>query len=151
VDLGLRMAAELQQYDDFSALVMQGMVMEAVGWFQRQGGRPATATLPWLRDAKAFIEYHCSDAVTIDDVARVAGRHPVHVSRAFRQVFGQTIGECIRGARARHAARLLLASRQPIAEIAAECGFCDQAHLSRSFKKVFGTTPGTYRTNRGQT
>jgi AraC family transcriptional regulator len=149
-DLGLRMAAELQQYDDFSPLVMQGMVMEAVGWFQRQSDRPIATSLPWLRKAKAFIEYHSSDSVSIEDVARVAGRHPVHVSRAFRQAFGQSIGECIRGARARHAARLLLASRQPIAEIAAECGFCDQAHLSRSFKKVFGTTPGMYRSNRSQ-
>jgi AraC family transcriptional regulator len=145
-DLGLRMAAELQQYDDFSALVMQGMVMEAVGRFQRPGDRPATTSLPWLREAKAFIEYCYSDSVTIDDVARVAGRHPVHVSRAFREAFGQTIGECVRSARVRHAARSLLASKQPIAEIAAECGFCDQAHLSRSFKKVFGITPGVYRT-----
>jgi AraC family transcriptional regulator len=149
-DLGLRMAAELQQYDDFSPLIVQGMVMEAVGWFQRRDDRPAATSLPWLREAKAFIEHHCSDPVSIDDVARVAGRHPVHVSRAFRQAFGQSIGECIRGARTRHAARLLLASRQPIAEIAAECGFCDQAHLSRSFKKVFGTTPGLYRSDRSQ-
>jgi AraC family transcriptional regulator len=101
--------------------------------------------LPWLRAAKAFIESHCMQAVSIDELARIVRRHPVHLSRSFRQAFGQTIGECIRGARVRRAALLLVTSRQPIGEIAVECGFCDQAHLSRSFKRIFGTTPGAYR------
>jgi AraC family transcriptional regulator len=67
------------------------------------------------------------------------------LSRAFRRVYGQTIGECIRKARVRSAAHLLLSSRRPISEIATECGFCDQAHLSRAFKRIFGLTPAAYR------
>jgi AraC family transcriptional regulator len=144
-ELGLRMAAELQRRDDFSAIVVQGLVLETLGLFFRAAGRSAARELPWLRAAKAFIETHCLEAVSIDELARVVRRHPTHLSRAFRQAFGQTVGECIRGARVRRAAQLLASGRRPIGEIAMECGFCDQAHLSRSFKKIFGTTPGAYR------
>jgi AraC family transcriptional regulator len=144
-DLGLRMAAELQRRDDFSPIIVQGLVLETLGLFSRVANRSAMRELPWLRAARAFIEAHCVEAVGIDELARIVGRHPIHLSRAFRRAFGQTVGECIRGARVRRAAQLLVSGRGPIGEIAVECGFCDQAHLSRSFKKIFGTTPAAYR------
>jgi AraC family transcriptional regulator len=147
-DLGLRMAAELRRRDDFSPIIVQGLVLETLGMFSRTTNRSAMKELPWLRAARAFIEAHCVEALSINELAHVVGRHPIHLSRAFRQVFGQTVGECIRGARVRRAAQLLVAGRRPIGEIAVECGFCDQAHLSRSFKKIFGTTPAAYRLTR---
>jgi AraC family transcriptional regulator len=144
-NLGLRMAAELRRRDDFSPIIVQGLLLETVGLFSRTASRSAARELPWLRAARAFIEAHCTEAVSIDELARIVGRHPIHLSRAFRHTFGQTVGECIRGARVRRAAQLLASGRRPIGEIAVECGFCDQAHLSRSFKKIFGTTPAAYR------
>jgi AraC family transcriptional regulator len=144
-ELGLRFASELRRPDDFSDVIVQGFVLETVGLFHREASRPRPRELPWLRAIKAFIEDNVNGVVSIEELARMAGRHPVHLSRAFRQAFGQTVGECIRSAHVRRAAQLLLAGKQPISEIAAECGFCDQAHLSRSFKKVFGVTPGAFR------
>jgi AraC family transcriptional regulator len=143
-ELGARVVAEMRAADCFSAIVLQGLMLEALGAFCRVA-RPKPNVLPWLREAKSFIESRFSEVVTLDELARVVGRHPVHLSRAFRQAYGQTIGECIRSARVCNAARLLLASGQPISEIAAESGFCDQAHLSRAFKRVFGMTPAAYR------
>jgi AraC family transcriptional regulator len=144
-DLGLRIAEELRRRDDFSTLVVQGLIMEALGVLLREKSLSGIKMLPWLRTTKAFIEAHFSEVVSIADLARVAGRHPIHLSRAFRQTFGQTVGDCMREARVQHAARLLRSNTRPIGDIAAECGFCDQAHLSRSFKRVFGTTPSAYR------
>jgi AraC family transcriptional regulator len=144
-ELGLRFASELRRPDDFSEVIVQGFVLETVGLFHREASRPTPRELPWLRAIKAFIEDNDHGPVSIEELARMAGRHPIHLSRAFRQIFGQTVGECLRSARVRHAAQLLLSSRQPLSEIAAECGFCDQAHLSRSFKKLFGVTPGAFR------
>ncbi|MFI5226445.1 MAG: helix-turn-helix domain-containing protein [Candidatus Limnocylindrales bacterium] len=34
---------------------------------------------------------------------------------------------------------------QPLADVAAEVGFCDQAHLTRRFRRFLGTTPGRFR------
>jgi AraC family transcriptional regulator len=144
-ELGLRIAAELGRADDFSPIIVHGLVLETFGLFFRQTERTAGDVPAWLLAVRSFIESHSSELLTIDGLARLAGRHPVHLSRAFRQAFGQTVGEWIRGTRLRHAARLLTSSRQPIGEIAVECGFCDQAHLSRSFRKALGITPGAYR------
>jgi AraC family transcriptional regulator len=143
-ELGARAVAEMRAADCFSAIVLQGLMLEALGVFCRVA-RAKPNVLPWLREAKSFIESHYSEAVTLDELARVVDRHPIHLSRAFRQAYGQTVGECIRSARVSNAARLLLAGRKPISEVAIECGFCDQAHLSRAFKKVFGMTPAAYR------
>jgi transcriptional regulator GlxA family with amidase domain len=45
----------------------------------------------------------------------------------------------------RHAKSLLRAGL-PIALVAAEAGFYDQAHLTRHFKRIVGLTPGRYAT-----
>ena len=45
--------------------------------------------------------------------------------------------------RVRHA-KSLLQARLPIALVATEAGFYDQAHLTRHFKRIVGVTPGRY-------
>jgi transcriptional regulator GlxA family with amidase domain len=43
------------------------------------------------------------------------------------------------------AAQLMLASREPLSEIALKCGFHDQAHLSKQFRQLTGETPAAWR------
>jgi AraC family transcriptional regulator len=144
-DLGVRLIAEMSHTDPFSPLVIHGLLLETIGQFCRGTDPGAPVALTWLRETKAYVESHFSENLTLEELARVVQRHPVHLARAFRQTFGETVGECIRNTRLRQAARLLLTSRCPIAEIAAQCGFCDQAHLARSFRRRYGTTPAAYR------
>lgn len=47
-------------------------------------------------------------------------------------------------ARARQAAAAL-AGAEPLAAIAADCGYADQAHMTRAFRQWFGTSPGRFR------
>jgi AraC family transcriptional regulator len=144
-DLGLRLISEMSQEDQFSSLVIHGLVLETVGQFCRGVDPGDHVALSWLREAKSYIETHFSENLSLEALAGVVQRHPVHLARAFRRAFGETIGDCIRNARLRQAARLLLTGRRPIAEIATLCGFCDQAHLARSFRRKYGTTPAAYR------
>jgi AraC family transcriptional regulator len=144
-ELGLRLISELRHEDQFSSLVINGLLLETVGQFCRGVDPGDPVALSWLREAKSYIENHFSENVTLEELARVVQRHPVHLARAFRQAFGETVGDCIRNARLRQAACLLLTSQRPIAEVAALCGFCDHAHLSRSFRRKYGSTPAAFR------
>lgn len=42
-------------------------------------------------------------------------------------------------------AREQIAQRRPLAAVALDAGFADQAHFSRIFKATFGLTPARYR------
>jgi transcriptional regulator GlxA family with amidase domain len=71
--------------------------------------------------------------------------HPAHLSRAFKQHMGCSIGEYARQSRISRARTLLVASTLSLVDIAAECGFADQAHFSREFKRLAGSTPLAFR------
>lgn len=136
-------AAELLRPDGCSALTVEGLVLEAVDRFGR--AETADAHAAWLRSARDYIESHAFETFTLADVARAVERHPIHVAREFKRAYACTVGEHVRRLRVRTAAVLLRSGRRPVAEIASECGFYDQAHLVRSFNAVHGTTPGNYR------
>ena len=82
--------------------------------------------------------------VGLAQLAEEAGMSAWHLNRMFRQRFGlppHAYQLQLRLARA----RILLQGDGPIAGIACELGFADQAHLSRLFKRSFGVTPAGYR------
>lgn len=50
--------------------------------------------------------------------------------------------------RAREAGVRLLGAQEPLASLAVDMGYADQAHLTRDLRQWFGTTPGELRTGR---
>ena len=62
----------------------------------------------------------------------------------FREHVGLPPSGIGRVGRFRRAVDLLSASRLPIAEVGAECGYYDQAHLDRDFREFAATTPTAY-------
>lgn len=65
-----------------------------------------------------------------------------HLAAQFRAEFGhspKTAGRVLRFERSRS---LLSAGGHSIADVAAECGYADQAHLTREWRDLAGTTPG---------
>jgi AraC family transcriptional regulator len=105
----------------------------------------------WLLRLREFLIAHCSDPMSTSALTRVTGRHPVHISREFRQHFGKTISEFVREQRVRRAAQILTADSRPLASIAVECGFYDQSHFTNAFRECVGTTPAAYRAHQKKT
>lgn len=98
----------------------------------------------WMRRV-----YDCLDASTqrrpsLAELAKIAGVHPVHVARTFRQTTGCTISEFIRAQRIDRAMKLLRDGSRSLADVALQCGFADQSHFSRDFKRVVGVTPAGF-------
>lgn len=90
-----------------------------------------------LLDATLF------DRPSIVAAARELGVGPATAARTFRDVFGIAPHAYVLGRRLEAARDRILAGR-PLADVAAEVGFYDQAHLTRRFKRFLGTTPGRF-------
>jgi YesN/AraC family two-component response regulator len=98
-----------------------------------------------LQRARECIHAHFSDNLTLAQVARAAGVHPVYLGQIFRQEFGETLGEYLNRIRVRAAAGLLANSELPLSTLALDLGFYDQSHFTRVFRRLTGATPGMFR------
>jgi AraC family transcriptional regulator len=98
-----------------------------------------------LRRACEYVHAHFGENLTLAQVARAAGVHPVYLGHIFRQEFGETLGEYLNRIRVRAAAARLANSDLPLSTIALDFGFYDQSHFTRIFRQVTGATPGVFR------
>jgi AraC-like DNA-binding protein len=96
-----------------------------------------------VRVVREYLDAHATEEVSLFDLATVGGLSAYRLARAFRAEVGlpphayQVQRRVLR-------AKALLAAGTPPAQVAARCGFADQAHLTRRFKALVGTTPGRY-------
>jgi AraC-like DNA-binding protein len=101
---------------------------------------------PWQeRRAKEMMEAGCMTDLALCDVAAACGLSVAHFSRAFRQTCGTTPYRWLVAKRIEKAQALLRSTDMPLARIAIECGFTDQAHLTNVFSKRLGSPPGALR------
>jgi AraC-like DNA-binding protein len=100
-----------------------------------------------LRRACEYVHAHFGENLTLAQVARAAGVHPVYLGQIFRQEFGETLGEYLNRIRVRAAAERLANSDLPLSAIALDFGFYDQSHFTRIFRQVTGATPGVFRSD----
>lgn len=84
-------------------------------------------------------------AWTLVELARIAGRHPTHLARAFREATGISIGEYRRRRRLVELTLSLRCTRDSLANLAQTHGYADQAHMSREFRRFAGSPPGSWR------
>lgn len=82
---------------------------------------------------------------TLSALARIAGRHPTHLARAFRERTGMSIGKYRRRRRLIRLCVDLRTSARGLSELAAAHGYADQAHMTREVKRFIGTTPLSLR------
>jgi AraC family transcriptional regulator len=98
----------------------------------------------WLR--RAIERLHDDPAnESLSAVAADLGLHPVHVSRMFKRHLGVTVSQYLRELRLQRAARALLESRAPLADLADDHGFADQSHLTREFSRATNWSPAKLR------
>lgn len=70
---------------------------------------------------------------------------PEHLSRSFRKYLGRTPTEWINETRLKHAADLLVQTREPILAIALRSGFENLSHFYHLFQKRYHLSPARYR------
>lgn len=91
-----------------------------------------------------YVEHNLGEAISLEDLARVAGVSRFHFARQFRQCTGESPMEYLLRTRVERAKTLLLESQARVADISAELGFADQSHFARRFRRLVGMPPSTY-------
>lgn len=92
-----------------------------------------------------YIEQNIHRRIGTAELASVAGFSVNYFCRAFRTSSGKSPQEHIKEQRVEQAKSYLVVSSQPLADVADQCGFADQAHFTRVFKSVTGDAPHRWR------
>ena len=87
-----------------------------------------------------------NDRLHLGNWAGEMGLAPATVSRGFRSAYGTSPVRYRAELRAKRALRQIRTSDVPLAAIAHDCGFADQAHLGRAIASLTGFPPGAWRT-----
>lgn len=141
-----RIYKEFGQMDAASSLAIEGLVLEILAEAARNRERAMERKCPrWIERAREFLHDNFLEPFVLEDVARSAGVHAVHLARVFHQQFGCTVGEYVRRLRVEFACQKISATELSLSEIALMAGFADQSHLTKTFKNFFGLTPSEYR------
>lgn len=106
-------------------------------------GRDRRATDAAVEAFRSYLDAHLFEPITMAAAAELVGAHPTHLARGFKTTFGIAPHAYV-VARRLEVARDRILDGQPLADIATEVGFFDQAHLTRRFKRFLGVTPGRF-------
>jgi ligand-binding sensor domain-containing protein/signal transduction histidine kinase/DNA-binding response OmpR family regulator len=86
-----------------------------------------------------------ADNLDVTKLSREVAMSRSVLYRKLKALTGNSIQDFVRIVKLRKAARLLLESDDPIADIAFHSGFSNAKHFSTAFRKQFGKTPTEYR------
>jgi AraC family transcriptional regulator len=143
--VAMRLLATCTRWQDDSDIEAEALSLELVGEIAAE---QTDRTAPrWITQACDSMRVGVSSKIRIADLVRAADVHPVHFARTFRTAMRCTPGEYLRTLRLQRAVRLLTTSKLPLAAVANDCGFADQAHLTRRFRAAFGVPPAVFRQN----
>jgi len=95
-----------------------------------------------------FIESHLAEALTLDEVAGVAGVSRFHMVRAFAAATGFSVMRYVRARRLSEAARALASGAPDILKLALDADYGSHEAFTRAFRDHFGVTPEAVRATR---
>lgn len=84
-------------------------------------------------------------SLAIGEWASSNGYSRAWLARRFRRFYGVSSAVYRSEARSRTAWRVIIGGRDPLARIALDCGFADQAHMTRSIGRLTGRSPRGWR------
>jgi AraC-like DNA-binding protein len=107
-------------------------------------GREPEAAARKVERVAEYIDTHFANALPLQDLCDAAQLSGSYLIRAFKKRYGVAPHEYQTNRRIQYAKARLRAGA-PIAQVALDVGFADQAHFQRVFKRMTAATPGQYR------
>ena len=114
---------------------------------QRKSGEQNSARQANFRigDAIRYMNRHYAEPVELKILAKIANMSERSFFRHFHVSAGCSPVEYLLKIRLQHGCDLLINGNASIAEIAAECGFCDSNYFCKQFRRAFSVSPRTFR------
>lgn len=103
-----------------------------------------------LQNVVNYVRGNLQDTIRVATLAEVADCSESQLERRMRKVFGLAATQYILRVRVDTAAKLLIETDEPIATIAAMCGFYDQPNFTRRFARLTNATPAQFRAENKQ-
>jgi transcriptional regulator GlxA family with amidase domain len=98
-----------------------------------------------LREVQRYVVENVSESLTVHALAERAHMSPRNFARAFAAETGITPGRYVERVRLETARRMLEDTGQPIATVAAACGFGTPETMRRAFLRALDVGPAEYR------
>ncbi|MGS0622037.1 AraC family transcriptional regulator [Ralstonia sp. VS2407] len=121
--------------------LLLSVLADALHAASHRASHHADAAPDAIRLARTRIDDDPAAAISLLDLAHETGLSRFQVLRGFARVTGLT-PHAYQVQRRVALARRLIAQGQPLAEVAAACGFADQSHMTRQFVRKYGVSPG---------
>lgn len=98
-----------------------------------------------LKRVLDFVDENFAEPISLTDMAAVAELSPYHFGRMFKHATGKSPYQHLIYWRIVRSQILLAGTERSIVDIAAACGFLNQAHFSTAFSRQTGMSPSRYR------
>lgn len=92
-----------------------------------------------------FLQSSYGQRISVGQLASMAGLSETQLDRRMKRIFNLSTQQFIIKTRLSAATQQLDFTERTIAEIAADCGFCDQAAFANQFRRFVGLSPSEYR------
>jgi AraC family transcriptional regulator len=133
---------ELMISDSFSGDSINMLLINLMFPPVKPGKKVAPA---WVTRIQELLHDRWNEQLTLQELSRVAGVHPITISKHFPVYFSCTLGEYMRALKTEKALTLIKSTSRSLLDIAYTCGFADQSHFTRTFKQITGFLPNDFR------
>jgi AraC family transcriptional regulator len=118
-----------------------GLLAQVIRKRDRKAGRR------WIEEVRHAVLTEPFRGWSIQALASLVERHPVHLERTFRQYFKESVGQFVRRVRLERCRDYVWDGHMSLGELAHLAGFSDQSHFTRAYKNAFGVAPSKDRGN----
>jgi AraC-like DNA-binding protein len=130
-------------------LAIDGVILDVAEGLiaaEKAAGPPASrrVDVAAVERAREFLDAERTRVVRSSELESLTGLTRYELARQFRLLLGTSPHRYLVMRRLELARDRMHADR-PLAEVAYDAGFADQAHFTRAFKSAFGLTPARYR------
>ena len=147
----LELRAGWERHDRDERHLLDATLRRALGLVIRERGlgsgaaRAAADRREQIRPVLAYVDGHCRESITLDEVAEVVHVSPSRVRHVFKDVTGVGFKEYVTHVRVAEAKRLLLGTDLSVAEVARAVSYTNLHQFYRVFYRSCAMSPAEYR------